>query len=134
LGLDSDPAVKQTVGFFKGLNALHELGITQSLVEIAENTARSNGAEKVLSVSVSVGELAGVVPEAMEFAFDVVTRGTLLEGARLLIRRVPGRGRCCACGAESAMGRYTFTCPACGEPTLERLQGDELKITELEIE
>jgi len=113
---------------------LHELGITQNLVEIAANTARANGAARVLSVSVTIGELAGVIPEAVEFAFDVVTRGTLLEGAKLVIQRIPGRGRCAACGTESPIDQYTFSCPVCDAPALDRLQGDELKITELEIE
>ena len=113
---------------------MHELGITQNLVEIAAETARTNGATRVLSVSVTIGELAGVVPEAVEFAFDVVTQGTLLEGAKLLIDKVPGRGRCAVCGVESTIDQYTFSCPSCGEPALDRLQGDELKITELEIE
>ena len=113
---------------------MHEIGITQSIVEIAERHAREQGAARVLSVSVAIGELSGVVADAVEFCFEACTRGTFLDGARLIIETVPGRGRCGDCGAESPLDPYTFACPACGALALERLQGEELRITELEVE
>ncbi|PLX85226.1 MAG: hydrogenase maturation nickel metallochaperone HypA [Desulfuromonas sp.] len=113
---------------------MHEVGITRSIVEIAERTAREEGAKKVLSVTVAIGALSGVVPEAVEFCFEACTRGTMLEKARLIVERVPGRGRCADCGGEPEIDPYTFDCPACGAFGLERLQGDELKILEMEID
>jgi len=113
---------------------LHEVGITRSIVEIAERTAREQGASRVLSVTVAIGELSGVVPEAVEFCFEACTKETLLEGTRLIIDRVPGKGRCRECAAETSLDPYTFACPACGGYDLERLQGEELKIIELEID
>lgn len=113
---------------------MHEVGITQSIVEIAERHAREQGAKKVLSVTVLIGALSGVVPEAVEFCFEACTRETLLEGARLVIERVPGRGRCIDCGAEIDLDPDTFACPPCGAFALERLQGEELRILELEVD
>lgn len=113
---------------------MHEVGITRSIVEIAERTAREQGADRVLSVTVAIGELSGVVPEAVEFCFEACTRETLLEGTRLIIDRIPGRGRCRECGVEAPLDPYTFACSACGGYDLERLQGDELKIIELEVD
>jgi len=113
---------------------VHEVGITQNILEIALDHARRAGAERITSLSVEIGALSGVIPEAVEFCFEAVTRGTLAEGARLNIVRIPGRGRCHTCGRESDLDTYTFSCPHCESLDLERLQGDELRLTELEID
>lgn len=113
---------------------MHEVGITQSIVEIAERNARAQGAARVLSVSIEIGDLSGVMADAVEFCFEACTGGTFLEGAKLLVQRIPGKGRCRECGAETNLDPYTFACSACGAYTLEVLQGTELRITEMEID
>ena len=113
---------------------MHELGITQSIVDIAARTAMEQGAVKVRSVTVEIGELAGVVADAVAFCFDACRQGTLLDQAELIIETIPGKARCGSCGAESPIDQYTFACPACGAFTLERLQGEELRIREMEVD
>jgi hydrogenase nickel incorporation protein HypA/HybF len=113
---------------------VHEVAITRSIVEIAERAAREEGAAKVLSVTVEIGALSGVVPDAVEFCFEVCTKETLLEGAQLLIERIPGRARCLECAAEVPIDTWSFTCPACGAFALERRQGEELRIKEMEVD
>jgi len=113
---------------------VHELGITRSIVEIAERTARQQGARRVLSVTVEIGDLSGVIPESVEFCFEACCHGTLLEKSRLIIERIAGLGRCRACGHECAIDSFSFACPACAALGLERLQGDELRIKELEVD
>lgn len=113
---------------------MHELGITQRIVEIAAETAHAQGAKKVLSVTVEVGALAGVVAEALAFCFEACSAETLLAGSRLIVREIPGLGRCGDCGAEVDLAPYTLACAACGSFALERLQGEELRLIEVEIE
>lgn len=113
---------------------MHELGITQSIVEIAERTAREQGAARVISVTVEIGALSGVIPESVEFCFASCCKGTLLEQSRLLIEAIPGKGRCPDCRLELEIDPFTFACPACGALGLERLQGEELRIKELEVD
>jgi hydrogenase nickel incorporation protein HypA/HybF len=113
---------------------MHELGLTQHLVEIAERAARENNARQVRSVTVEIGALAGVVPESVEFCFEACSRGTLLEGSRLEIIRIPGRGRCYDCENECDLDTYTVSCPDCGGFSLERLQGEELRVIEVEVD
>ncbi len=113
---------------------MHELGITQNIVDLAERTACEHGALRVLSVAVEIGELSGISADAVDFCFGACAQGTLLEGARLIIRLIPGGVRCRACGEESSVDRQTFACPACGAWDLEILQGEELKILEVEID
>ena len=113
---------------------MHELGITRSIVDIAESTARQQGASRILSVTVEIGALSGVIPESVEFCFEACSHGTLLENSRLIIERIPGRGRCGTCGHECEIDSFSFACPACEALGLERLQGDELRIKELEVD
>ena len=113
---------------------MHELGITQSIVEIAEKTAREQKAIKVLSVTVEIGELSGVIADAVEFCFEACIQDTLLAQSRLIINQIPGRGRCNDCGAELKIDPMTFNCDTCGSYSIQRTQGDELTIKEVEIE
>jgi hydrogenase nickel incorporation protein HypA/HybF len=113
---------------------MHEVGITRSIVEICEENARRQGTTIIRSVTVEIGELSGVVPEAVEFCFEACSKGTLLERASLIIDRIPGRGRCDACHTECGMDPQSFECPSCGSLTLQRIQGDELSVKEMEID
>ncbi|MCM2264410.1 MAG: hydrogenase maturation nickel metallochaperone HypA [Desulfuromonadales bacterium] len=113
---------------------MHELSLTQSLVEIAEEHARRAGGTVIRGITLEVGELSGAVPEALEFAFDVCSRGTLAEGATLTIRRVPGHGRCAVCAAETVCHELTAVCPVCGALGFELDTGTELRVLELEVD
>jgi hydrogenase nickel incorporation protein HypA/HybF len=110
---------------------MHELSITQSVVEICEQNA---GGRRVLAVILELGELSGIVPDSVEFCFEACTRGTLLEGARLIIDRVAPKGLCRDCGVEFPVSAYYDACPACGGFTVELLRGEELRVKELEVE
>lgn len=113
---------------------MHEVGITRSIIEIAEENARREDAERIASITVEIGSLSGVVPEAVEFCFEACTEGTLAEGARLIVERIQGRGRCCDCRHEFDLETYTFACPECDGFAVERLCGEELRISEMEID
>ena len=113
---------------------MHELGITQSIVAIAAEAARAQGATRVASVTVEIGALAGVVPDAVAFCYEACSAGTLLQGSRLEIRFIPGHGRCGACSGEFPLDSQTFACPACGALGPQRLAGEELRVIELEID
>ncbi len=113
---------------------MHEVGITQSIIEIAEQHARRENAGRIASVTVEIGSLSGVVPESVEFCFEACSSGTLAEGASLIIKRIQGRGRCSDCETEFDLDTYTFACPECDGFAVERLCGEELRISEMEID
>jgi hydrogenase nickel incorporation protein HypA/HybF len=103
---------------------MHELAITQSVVEaVTERT----GSAQVTSVRLRVGRLAGVVPDALRFCFELVTAGTPLECATLEIEQPEGRGRCRTCGAEFALRDLVLLCD-CGSAEVEVLSGRELSV------
>ncbi len=109
---------------------MHELGITRNIVAIVSEAARGR---PVRRVTLDVGALSGVAPDAIAFCFDIVAQGTSLDGARLDIRTIAGRGRCRDCGATFETATLHQPC-ACGSHAIERLAGEELKIREMEIE
>lgn len=110
--------------------AVHEMSITQSLVAIALEHAQGR---KVHRVIVEVGALSAVLPDALRFCFDVVSHGTLLEGAALEIREIPAAARCKQCGSEVAVAGYHGLC-SCGSRDLALVRGDELLLKSLELE
>jgi len=109
---------------------MHELGIAQSLVEIAIEYAQGT---KVRRVTLEIGQLTAILPSAIEFCFDVCCQGTVLEGAILEIIEKPGLGRCRQCGSEMAV-ELPFSICDCGSINVDLIQGQELQLKELETE
>jgi hydrogenase nickel incorporation protein HypA/HybF len=113
---------------------MHELSIAVSLVEIACQEALQAGAGRVGMVRLRVGAFSGVVRDALTFAFDIATDGTMLQGATLEIEDVPVVVYCAQCRAEAELpDLYRLQCPECGSPTPELRRGKELEITALEL-
>lgn len=106
---------------------MHELSLIRHIVAIVSE--RANGA-KVTQVTLKVGKLSTVTPDAIRFGFDLATRGTTLEGAGLEIIEIPGLGRCRACGQDVPMNRLVERCP-CGSVDLDRIAGQELIIAQM---
>lgn len=113
---------------------MHELSLTQNLIEIAEQHARREDAKTITCIAMEIGALSGVIPEAVEFAFEACTKGTMAEGATLEIVRVPAIGHCQECDAESQMESLTDGCAECGSFALNIISGQEMTLTEMEIE
>ena len=110
---------------------MHELAIAESIVAIAERHAAGR---RVSRVEVAVGHLRQVVPAALEFAFELVAQGTLLDGAELALEEVPAAGRCRSCDAESRLDGFPFTCRACGGWDVEVTAGEELRVESLDVD
>lgn len=113
---------------------MHEMSLTESVVEILCEEGRRQGFARVKTVWLEIGTLSGVEPGAMEFCFDVVTRGTLAEGARLEIVRTPGQGWCLDCERSVALAERFGACPECGGYKVQMTSGDEMRVKELEVE
>jgi hydrogenase nickel incorporation protein HypA/HybF len=105
------------------------MSLAMAVVDQVEQAAADSGATAVSAVRVQVGELAGVVADALRFSFSLACAGTVLDGAELLTEDVPGRARCAPCATEWATGMPpNMCCPACGGAA-ELLCGRELRIT-----
>ncbi|GAA2722276.1 MULTISPECIES: hydrogenase maturation nickel metallochaperone HypA [Streptomyces] len=114
---------------------MHELSIATAIVERAAALARPHGPAAVAAVRVRVGELAGVVPDALRFSFAVARQDTELAAARLDVEEIPARARCAACAHDFAVGTPPFLwCPRCEGSTTHLLSGRELEITGIELQ
>ncbi|CAE6784182.1 MULTISPECIES: hydrogenase maturation nickel metallochaperone HypA [Nitrospira] len=106
---------------------MHELSITRNIVAIVNERARG---AKVTQVTLEIGQLSPVIPDAIRFCFDVVAKGTLLEGAQLEVIEVPGHGQCRDCGRDVELRHLVARC-SCGSSNLVRLSGEELNIKQM---
>ncbi len=114
---------------------MHEMAIVQSIMDIIEQHARMYNAKKVVQVSLEFGALTAVMPSAITFAFEVLSKGGIAEGARVDITIVPMKVRCMSCGNEQVTDVYELTCPVCSSGVLQIVEGrDEMRIVSLEIE
>jgi hydrogenase nickel incorporation protein HypA/HybF len=108
---------------------MHELSITRSIVEACAERA---GGARVNRVTVEIGRLTCVLPDALRFCFDVCTEGTSLEGSELEILEIQGRARCRECGKELELSDLLTPC-RCGSHDLELIAGQDLRIKEMEV-
>jgi hydrogenase nickel incorporation protein HypA/HybF len=112
---------------------MHEMSLCLSMIDLVAARLRAEGAERVLRISVEVGALGHVDPEALAFCFDSAVRGSPAEGARLDLRCVPGRAYCFDCGSGVTLLQRGDGCPGCGGHALRIDDGEQLRVTEMEV-
>jgi hydrogenase nickel incorporation protein HypA/HybF len=105
-----------------------------SALNLALESAQKEGANRILAIRLRIGALSGVVPDALRFAFDALTPGTLAEGAELAIDDVQARFWCAACAREFEAEDLLSDCPECHQPSGELRAGREMELAAVEIE
>ncbi|MCL5268687.1 MAG: hydrogenase maturation nickel metallochaperone HypA [Bacteroidetes bacterium] len=113
---------------------MHELSIAENIIEIVKETLASSGGGKLRSVKVRLGELAGVVPDSLDFCFTAITKGTPMEEAKLEIERTAIIAHCTGCGKDSTVEGLIFKCPLCESVNVGVISGNELQVVEIEID
>jgi hydrogenase nickel incorporation protein HypA/HybF len=113
---------------------MHEMALAASMRDIVEDVARRNGAQRVNAVRVELGALACVEPEALRFCFDASMLGSVAQGARLEIAVAPGEAWCMPCGETVALARLGEACPRCGSYQLQVARGNDMRVTEIEVD
>ncbi len=108
---------------------MHEMAITQSVVDaVCEHAA----GRRVHSIKLEIGALCAVVPDSMQFCFELATEGTVADGARLDLDVQPGVAHCRTCGREFQLADLILLCP-CGSADVEVLAGRDMKILSMEV-
>lgn len=113
---------------------MHEMAVTQSILDIVLKEADKAGAKKVTSVNLVIGELAGLVDDSIQFYFDFLTKDTAAEGAGLNFRRVAAKMRCRACSEEFYTAPDEWVCPKCDQWQAEVISGKEFYIDSIEVD
>lgn len=112
---------------------MHEYPVTLEIVRIAENTAREKGGT-VKAIHLVVGEDSGFIGESIQMYFDVISEGTLCEGALLTIKDIKPLMKCDSCGHLFERKRFSFTCPFCGGDGSPTDIGKEFYIESVDLE
>jgi hydrogenase nickel incorporation protein HypA/HybF len=113
---------------------MHEASITESMLSLALEKAREAKAAKITSINLVVGELAGVVPDCVQFYFDAISKNTMAEGARLNFEIKPTQIRCRQCQNVFTPTDHKWVCPKCGESSVEIASGRECYMESIEVE
>jgi hydrogenase nickel incorporation protein HypA/HybF len=112
---------------------MHELSVAHAVVSTVVD-ALPSPPPRVLGIRVRVGELSGIVPRALEFAYDVAAQGTPLADAALVIEVSPVVIDCPACGPQQLASTHDFRCPVCGTPCGAVIGGKELEILDVTLD
>lgn len=113
---------------------MHELSIMQSALTQVLAEARQAGASRVNEIRLRIGALSGVVPEALQFAFEALADGTLAAQGKLTIEHVPARFWCAKCAREFEAANLFSECPQCKTPSQDLRAGRELELASMEID
>jgi len=112
---------------------MHEMSIAQSMIDIIKEEMRKADAGTLRSVHLNIGKMSAIVPDALSFCFEIITEGTKMEGARLIIDIIPLKGYCYTCEKEFEIKDYVFACPLCGGTKFNTISGQDLSIKEIEV-
>ncbi len=112
---------------------MHEVGLMENALAIALDYAQRDHARCIHKICLRVGTVSGVEPEALRFAFEIVTQNTMAAAARLEIQTCPTRCYCRVCETEFEPVTMSYHCPHCQTWSAAIVQGKELELASLEV-
>ena len=113
---------------------MHEMSLCEGIVEILESEAKKQSYSRVKKVWLEIGKLAAVEIDAMYFCYDMVVKDTVADNSELVIREIQAEAKCRQCKQEMMVDSRFDACVSCGSYDLEIIQGEQMKIKELEVE
>jgi hydrogenase nickel incorporation protein HypA/HybF len=114
---------------------MHELPVTQAILDSALHAAQQAGGQRVLAIDLVIGELSGIVDDSVQFYFDILSQGTPAEHAQLHFHRQPARALCPDCRyAYDAAPPLAPFCPACGSLRVQVSGGRQFFLESIEID
>lgn len=113
---------------------MHELAVTESILEIALRHARDRQARRILEMHLVIGEWSSIVDDSVQFYWDIISENTIAQGAQLRFRRVPVELKCQDCGHTYHPDLRTLLCPQCGSKRVSVVQGEEFYLESIEVE
>lgn len=113
---------------------MHEVSITLSLLEMIEKKCREEGYPSVESLKIRIGQASGILPEALQLAFEAAKKDTVARNANLMIDLIPARGICKDCAGHFEWEPpYIQECPLCNSSSLQVISGYEMELVEIEV-
>ena len=115
-------------------NNMHELSITQSILDISLKHAEAANAARIVNIHLVIGKFSSVVDDSVQFYWDMIADGTIAKGALLHFARVPAELTCRDCGFVFEPDDTTFECPHCLSPRVKISKGEELRVESIDVE
>ena len=112
---------------------MHELSLCQSIIEIINQYVSEKENPIVKKITLEIGQLTGIDDSALRFSFDVITKGTVAEGAILEIMPIEGRAVCDTCQKIVILKNYYDPCENCSQFSSTIIQGNELRVKSMEV-
>jgi hydrogenase nickel incorporation protein HypA/HybF len=113
---------------------MHELSVTESVLEIAIKHAEKAQAIRVTDIYLVIGRLSSIVDDSVEFYWNFITKDTLCEESKLHFKRVPAELICLDCEFKYQLTNELTPCPNCGSARVRVLSGDEFHVESIEIQ
>ncbi|KAJ53362.1 hydrogenase nickel incorporation protein HypA/HybF [Clostridium tetanomorphum] len=113
---------------------MHELSLTQSIVKICIEEGNKNNLKKIEEIRLKVGELSGIVPQCIQYYFDIISKDSILQGAEIKVERIPIEIQCRDCNNICVMEKINFCCPNCNSFNIKILKGNEFYIDSIKGE
>jgi hydrogenase nickel incorporation protein HypA/HybF len=113
---------------------MHELAVTESLLEIALRHARAQTARRITGLYLVIGQWSSIVDDSVQFYWDIVSDGTIARGAVLHFERVSVILTCQDCGKEYSPTSEEFACPHCGSTRARVKTGDEFRLEAIDVD
>jgi hydrogenase nickel incorporation protein HypA/HybF len=113
---------------------MHELSVTESVLEIACKHAEKAQAKKVTDIYLVIGKLSSIVDDSVQFYWDFISKGTLCEEATLHFKRIPAELVCLDCGNKYTLDDDLTPCPQCGSARIRVISGDEFNLESIEVQ
>ncbi len=110
---------------------MHETALVQDMLSIAHHALTKRRIRKVQTIKLAVGVLANVMPDALLFAFEAMSKNSIFEEATLEMTSIPVGVRCDSCGFDYEPSRFPYTCPVCQSTLFKIIQGEEFYIISL---
>lgn len=114
--------------------AMHELSVTESILDIVCRHAAKAGAKRVVRIHLVIGDLSSIVDDSVQFYFDFLSQETCAQGAALAFERIPVRVQCRACDHSWLPETADWTCPKCGKAQARVVAGNEFYVDSIEVE
>jgi hydrogenase nickel incorporation protein HypA/HybF len=113
---------------------LHELGVTQNLLDLALRHANDAQAVHINQLNLVVGQLSSLVDDSIQFYWDIISAGTIAQGATLNFKRISATLRCTACGHGFPLQREDYLCPQCGSDRVIVAGGEEFYLESIDVD
>lgn len=110
---------------------MHELSVTQGILDIALKNA---GARKITQINLVIGQFSSIVDDSVQFYWDVISKDTSAQGARLHFERIAGEMTCQQCGHMFRPTGETFDCPSCSSAFVKITKGEEFQVESIDVE